>query len=342
MKKWSPVLCIILYLSGCSESACLSGCSDPSETDTSNSYFETRQRGRPSAVVEIDAPPTQRELEAPTRVVVLGTGTPILDPYRSGPSIAVIYRGESYIFDIGAGSMRRAIEARAKYDIPSLNPNSIRAVFITHLHSDHIADLPVLNAALWWERSAKLRLFGPFGVDKLSSGIEEFFEADIALRVNGIQPVREPDFYQIDTTIVYPGVVYEDGGLSVEAFAVPHGTIKPAYGYRIVTPDKTIVISGDTSISEIVEEKAKGADILFHEAVSVKGYSQLPENWRNYHSSAHTLSTDIAKLASAARPKKLIIYHGLFFGAPEESIVEEIRASGYSGFVELADDLNIY
>jgi len=78
---------------------------------------------------EIDQPPTAAELSTPTRVVALDTGTPIQNPSRVGPSIAVIHKGESYIFDLGSGAVQNAERARHKYDILSLNPNSIRAVF---------------------------------------------------------------------------------------------------------------------------------------------------------------------------------------------------------------------
>ena len=72
----------------------------------------------PSAVIEIRDEPTQAELDKETQVVVLGTGNPIPDAYRAGPSIAVIHKGEAYLFDVGAGSIQNAVTARYKYDIP--------------------------------------------------------------------------------------------------------------------------------------------------------------------------------------------------------------------------------
>jgi glyoxylase-like metal-dependent hydrolase (beta-lactamase superfamily II) len=94
----------------------------------------------PSAVIETRDEPTQAELDKETQVVMLGTGNPIPDAYRAGPSIAIIHKGEAYLFDVGAGAMQTAVTARYKYDIPSLYPSQICCVFFTHLHSDHTMD----------------------------------------------------------------------------------------------------------------------------------------------------------------------------------------------------------
>ncbi len=93
-----------------------------------------------SGIVEMRTGPTNAELATETEVIVLGTGTPIPDAYRAGPSIAVIHKGEAYLFDVGAGAVRNATHARYKYDIPSLYPTAICCVFLTDLHSDHMLD----------------------------------------------------------------------------------------------------------------------------------------------------------------------------------------------------------
>lgn len=294
------------------------------------------------ATAEPDLPPTAVELAAPTRVVVLGTGTPIQDPNRGGPSIAIIHKGESYLFDVGSGAVQNAVRARHKYNIPSLNPNSVRAVFLTHLHSDHIADLPALSSILWWMRTEKLKLFGPAGIEKLAAGIETFYTADTDLRVNGIQPVANPTSYQLELGVVKAGLVFEKDDLTVEAFAVPHGTIKPAFGYKITTQDKVIVISGDTAFSQELIAQGQGADLLFHEVVSAAGLARRSKKWQSYHRAAHTVSTDVARVAKATKPGKLVLYHGLFFGALERSVIDEIRAAGYAGDLVLANDLDIF
>ncbi len=106
----------------------------------------------PSAVIEVRDRPTQAELEKETQVVVLGTGNPVPDAYRAGSSIAVIHKGEAYLFDVGAGAIQNAVTARYKYDIPSLYPSQICCVFLTHMHSDHTMDYSELAFTLWWRR----------------------------------------------------------------------------------------------------------------------------------------------------------------------------------------------
>ena len=291
--------------------------------------------------VEPNLPPTDAELSEPTRVVVLGTSSPVPDPNRTGASIAVIHKGEAYVFDMGAGATQQAIRAREKFDIPSLNPISICCVFITHLHSDHIADLPVLTAAAWWRRSEQLSVFGPQGLAEVSGGIAAMLGPDTRIRQSGAQPGNDPLLDGLHTTEIEAGVVFEKDDLSIEAFTVPHGQIKPAFGYRITTDDRSIVISGDTAYSDTLIEKARGADLLFHEYVSDGMLASMPEAWQHYLTTAHTTTSQIAKIGALAQPGKLILYHGLYTGVPESRVLEEVRA-GYDGEVILASDLDIY
>jgi len=154
--------------------------------------------------------------------------------------------------------------------------------------------------------------------------------------------MANPKGYMLDTSIVEPGIVFQENDLIVEAFNVPHGMISPAYGYKITTSDKTIAISGDTSFSEEVARQSIGADFLFQEVLSEAGLSIRSEEWQNYHNPAHTVSSDVAAIAKAAKPSKLILYHGLFFGALEHSVIAEIRDAGYDGDVVLANDLDVF
>ncbi len=295
----------------------------------------------PSAVVEVRDGPTQAELEKKTQVVVLGTGTPIPDAHRAGSSIAVIHKGQAYLFDIGAGAVRNAVTARYKYDIPSLYPSQICCVFLTHLHSDHTTDYSELAATLWWRSRAQLSAWGPQGLEQLTNGMYEMMAPDTALRTGGSQPVQSSALNKIDVNEIEEGIVLQRDGLTVEAFAVPHGEIKPAFGYKITTDNKSIVISGDTSYSETLLEKARGVDLLFHEVISDSGLTAQPEFWQQYHKASHTLASDVGRLASEAKPGLLVLYHGLFYGVPEPIIVEEVRAT-YDGEVVLANDLDIF
>ncbi len=295
----------------------------------------------PSAVIESRDGPTQAELDKETQVVVLGTGTPIPDAYRAGPSIAVIHQGEAYLFDIGAGTIQNAITARYKYDIPSLYPSQICCVFLTHMHSDHTIDYSELSATLWWRSRAPLSAWGPVGLEQMTNGMYEMMAVDTALRTGGAQPVEDSEAHKISVTEIEEGIIFQKDDLTVEAFAVNHGKIKPAFGYKITTDDRSIVISGDTSYSETLLEKSRGVDLLFHEVISDSGLARNTEFWQNYHKSSHTLAGDLGRLASEANPKLLVLYHGLFYGVPEAVIIDEVQST-YQGEVVLADDLDIF
>lgn len=295
----------------------------------------------PSAVIETRDKPTKAEQDRETQVVVLGTSNPVPDAHRAGPGLAVIHKGEAYLFDIGGGVVQNAITARYKYDIPSLYPSQICCVFLTHLHSDHTLDYVELAFTLWWRRREGLFAWGPVGLREMTENMYQMMAADTAIRTSGINPVQNPDAYQIDVTEITEGIIFQKDDLIVEAFDVDHGEIKPAFGFRITTDDKSIVISGDTAYSEKVLEKARGVDLLFHEVISDSGLSNTSEFWQSYHKKHHTTAGDLGRLASEAKPGLLVLYHGLFYGVPESIIVDEVR-SAYDGKVVLANDLDLF
>ncbi len=293
-----------------------------------------------SAVMLIASTPALSE----TQVVILGTGTPVPDHTRAGAGVAIVYESQAYIFDVGGGVVQRAIEASSRLGISALFPTNIQHVFITHLHSDHMLDLVELVWTLWWRRTSQISVWGPAGLEAAAKGMYEMMNADIKIRSSsspGSSPVVNPGFYQIIPTEIEEGTIFTNGNITIEAFTVPHGNISPAFGYRITTPDKVVVISGDTSYSEKLVEMAKGADVLVHEVISNEGVSELSEDWQLYHSRSHTVTNELARVATEARPDLLVLYHAIFYGAPVETVLTEVQ-SLYDGEVVLANDLDVF
>jgi len=279
---------------------------------------------------------------AQTKVVMLGTGTPVMDSDRAGQSIAVVHDDEAYVFDVGGGAVQNAIKAYEEKGFDALNPTEIKHVFFTHLHSDHMLDYPELLATLWWRRKSRMKVYGPPGTQKMSDGVYAMLAPDIKARFAGNQPVVDKQGYKARVTEFSDAqTLIDEPGIRITAFTVKHGSLAHAFGYRIVTDERTIVISGDTSFDPDVADSAQGADLLIHEAISHKGLSELPSSWQEYHRAAHTVSTQLAEIAARAQPEQLVIVHNLFYKADERTTLNEVRAK-YDGKVSLADDLSVY
>ena len=277
---------------------------------------------------------------ARTRIVFLGTGTPIADPERSGPAVAIVVDDTPYLVDFGPGVVRRAVEAN-RAGVAGLALEKLRRVFVTHLHSDHTAGYPDLILTTWvMGRVTPLEVYGPKGLGAMTAHILKAYREDIDIRVRGSE--GEPaSGARVNAHEVSPGVVYRDENVTVTAFAVQHGSWRQAFGYRFETPDRTIVISGDCRPSESVVENCRGCDVLVHEVYSQAGFLKKPPNWQKYHSQFHTSSRELAQLAARARPGLLILYHQLFWTETEASLLEEVR-QGYGGRVVSAHDLDVY
>ena len=273
------------------------------------------------------------------RIVLLGTGTPNAEPDRSGPSVAIVAGDTPYIVDCGPGVVRRATGAQAA-GIEALEPKKLTRLFLTHLHSDHTAGYPDLIVTLWvLDRSEPLVVYGPPGTEAMTERILAAYSEDIGDRLSGLEPI-EAGGHLVQAHEIEPGKIYEDDEVTVEAFHVVHGSL-PSFGFKFQTPDRTIVISGDTAPTEALVEASRGCDVLIHEVYSATAFEQLPSDWRRYHSSMHTSTRELAQMATRARPGLLILHHGLFWGQTEEELLWEIR-SGYDGEVVLGKDLEVY
>ena len=137
---------------------------------------------------------TRLHAQAATRVVILGTGTLIADPSRSGPAVAVVVGDQAYLVDAGPGIVRRAAAA-AQQVIVALDPSNLTRVFITHLHSDHTLGLPDLMFTPWQNgRQAPLEVWGPPGIRSMTANIEAAWVEDIKIRTLGPERMSRPDF----------------------------------------------------------------------------------------------------------------------------------------------------
>lgn len=289
-----------------------------------------------------------------TKLVLLGTGTPNACPNASGPSSAVVVGDRAYLVDFGPGVVRQAAKAYQQ-GIDALRPDRLMVAFCTHLHTDHTAGYPDLIFTPWvLERPKPLKVFGPKGIQNMTEHILKAYETDIDFRIHGFEKANE-NGYKVETTDIQPGIIYQDDRVTVEAFPVSHGTLE-SYGFKFTTPDKVIVISGDTAPLEIVAQKAEGCDILLHEVEYTAGLSAREPKWQKYHREVHTLSVDLAKIAAKAHPRLLVTYHRIYhmeiqnntrdveaeMARRNTAILQEIRDAGYEGTVVNGQDLDVF
>jgi ribonuclease BN (tRNA processing enzyme) len=278
-----------------------------------------------------------------TKVILLGTGTPRPIPERSGPGTAIVVGDRAYLVDVGPGVVRRASAAAAK-GIPALDPSKIQVAFLTHLHSDHTAGLPDLMLIPWIMGRKQLDIYGPEGTEEMTGHVLAGWHRDIEIRTKGLEH-RPP--LVVHSHDVKPGVVYKDDRVIVTAFLVHHGEWPQAFGYRFETPDRSIVISGDTSPAPALVANCHHCDVLIHEVYSPSSTVPSMSDWQTYRAKYHTSTTELATIASRTMPGMLIVYHIAGKGSapdgqtPDEQLLEEIH-KGYKGKVVIGHDLDIF
>jgi ribonuclease Z len=241
--------------------------------------------------------------------------------------------GERLLFDAGYGVLRRVVEAGLPMD-------AVSRVFLTHLHSDHVVDLPAILLLPWAgpsERDVPLEVWGPDGTRALMQGLLTAFDADIRLRrdVDEKAPARG---IEVEAHDIREGVVHEKDGVRVTAFLVDHGPVKPAYGYRVDYAGRSVAMSGDTRVSESLIAAAKGVDVLIHEAVDAAALKAQAPSQRLYDAvvAHHTTPAEAGAVFARVGPRLAVFSHSA--GTP--AIVAGARTA-FAGRIEMGEDLMV-
>jgi ribonuclease BN (tRNA processing enzyme) len=291
----------------------------------------------PNAARAAQPPPDAAQ---PVRIVLLGTGTPNATPDRMGPATAIVVGDTAYLVDAGSGVVRRAAAA-AEQGVKALRVSNLTHLFVTHLHSDHTLGYPDLIFTPWvLERNTPLQAYGPPGLQAMTEHLLAAYRADIDVRLNGLEPANH-EGYKVDTHEVAPGVVFKNAGVTVEAFAVPHGSWTHAYGYKFTTPGGVIVMSGDTGPFDGLVDIARGADVLIHEAYATEGWKKREPEWQRYHAAFHTSGRKVGEIATKAGVATVILTHQLTWSATAEQLVDEVKST-FAGRVIYGNDLDVF
>jgi len=271
--------------------------------------------------------------EAPRtfRVTLLGTGSPVPSLTRFGPSTLVEAGDQTLVFDAGRGAPQRLSQLGVPF-------TRIDALFLTHLHSDHLVGLPDLWLTGWviGRRTAPLDVYGPAGTASLVEHLGAAFAFDVRMRIEDGH--QDPEGGRLIAHEIEQGVVYERGGVRVTAFLVDHGMVAPAFGYRIDYGGRSVVLSGDTRFSPNLITFARGADLLVHEVALAR--PDIGPSDPSYNAFSHHLTPEQAgEVFAQVRPALAVYSHIVVFGNLDEADILTRTRRSYSGPVVLGQDL---
>lgn len=273
---------------------------------------------------------------AAIKVTLLGTapGPPVrLNQYQT--TTLVEANGEKLLFDCGRGVLFRLTQAGVPLE-------SVSKLFITHLHSDHVVDIPDLLLTGWASRSPRkvpLQVWGPEGTVSMMDHLQKAFAFDIHIR-RDIDEKFSPEGIKVLATDIQQGVIYESNGVKVTAFLVDHGPVKPAFGYRVDFNGHSVVLSGDTRPSDNLVQYSKGVDVLIHETLDPDRFRdaafQQTQEQRNAIINHHTKPEEAGEIFASVKPKLAVFSHA----EQSPAIVAKTRKI-YSGPLELGEDLMV-
>jgi ribonuclease Z len=191
-------------------------------------------------------------------------------------------------------------------------------------------------------------VYGPSGIKAMTDHVLEAYSADFEARTRdrALYTVGAfPEGHAVNAHEIRPGVVYKDANVTVTAFATKHAM--ESYGYRFDTPDRSIVISGDTNPTQATIDACNGCDVLIHEVLTHDWLGRRPD-FHKYAAQHHTTTSQLIELATKARPGLLVLSHASLSLRP---VVDSERSSPatvlgemsrYPGRVVVGRDLDVY
>jgi len=275
------------------------------------------------------------------RWICLGTkGGPRIGLGRSNPANVLIVDDVPFVVDCGAGVSHRLIEAKVPLQ-------SVRYVFVTHLHSDHVLEYGnMVNGGWSAGLNHPVESFGPVGMEALTKAYWESNKFDIETRIED-EGKPDPRKLLVAKDIKDSGPVMSNDKVKVTAFRTPHPPIMDNFAFRFETPDGVFVYACDTEFNPALAKFAEGADVLLHETLYVPGVDKLAASIKNAETlkkhlmASHTTTEDVGKIAAMAKVKKLVLTHFVPGDDPtitDEMWMEDVKKH-YSGPIVAAKDL---
>lgn len=272
-------------------------------------------------------PVASQEIE----VTLLGTGHPGPSMDRFGPGILVRASDQVLLFDAGRGGIQRLSQLGISY-------RQIDALFLTHLHSDHVVGLPDLWLTGWLvsARDKPLKVYGPKGTAHLIHHLQQAYEFDIGMRLSDER--LPPGGGRLEVKEIEGGFTYESSGVRVTAFAVDHKPITPALGFRVDYKKRSLALSGDTRFSENLIRSAAGVDLLIHEVADAQIGLTKKHPALGRVIAHHTTARDAGKVFQKVKPKLAVYSHIVLSGITETELITRTRET-YQGPLVVGRDL---
>jgi ribonuclease Z len=267
-------------------------------------------------------------------LTLLGTGCPICDPKRMGPATLVRHGDKAFLVDCGSGATQRLVGAGSK-------GAALDAVFLTHLHSDHIVDLLQLILSSWHQgRDRPQYFYGPSGTKRFVAGLLELWRPEFEQRI-AHEKRASTAALSVEVIEFTEGEIWRQGDLAVRAVKVEHSPIKNAVGFVFEAAGRKLAFSGDTAFCPALIEASKGADVLVHECYlhhEIKpAPGRTPESMKNV-AAYHTLADEVGKVAAQAKVKCLVLNHFVPTQFDRHEVLRRVRAD-YSGPIVVGEDL---
>ena len=269
-------------------------------------------------------------------VTLLGTGSPIPDPNRAGPSTLVRAGGQVFLVDCGRGMLQRAAAV-------GVGAAGLSALLLTHLHSDHIAELGDVLITSWitdFEPDpAPLPIIGPPGTAETVEATLKAFGHDIGYRIAHHADLNAPP--PIEVHEYTEGPVWDRDGVTIRVAPTDHRPVAPTIGFRIEFGGASVVLAGDTVPCASLDELSAGADALVHTVIRKDILAHVPQqrikDVCDYHSSVQ----EAAATAARAGVGTLVMTHYVPAIAPgQEEQWRALAAAEFGGRIELGDDLH--
>ena len=240
------------------------------------------------------------------QLTLLGTGCPSVDYKRCGSANLVSTKNTRILIDCGSGVTQRLNQAK----ISSIN---IDALFLTHLHSDHVVDLYQLIISSWHSYRIKpWKIYGPKGTKKFVKKIMAAWAEERKQRIL-YESRASVKAFDIKITEFGSTGIYSFKDLKIKYFEVDHKPVKYAYGFSLFNKSKKLTISGDTRPCENLMKFAHKSDVLLHE-VFIEGEIKETNKMRTKKTlhnvqKYHTSSSQVGKVAFITGCKKLVLTH---------------------------------